>query len=265
MPAASDGSLILYHGWSSSASRKVRFALAEKQLPYASRPINVRKNEHHAPAYRRINPNGVVPALVHNGVQLIESSFINEYLDDAFPDNPIRPADPVARHAMRLWCRDVDDKYLPAVLKHNWQATIHPIAREWSDAELEDKLSNIPDPERRNFWYRMARDPFTPEELDEAMAVLRGLIRQMEETLADRPWLTGEDFSLADISVTPYVKRIEELDAAQLDPGANPRTANWWQRLTARPGFQAAHIGAYADQADPEYSGPRATDNPVDT
>ena len=154
---AVDESLILYHGWSSSASRKVRFALAEKQLAYVSHPINIRKNEHHSPEYRKINPNAVVPALIHNGAQLIESTFINEYLDEAFPGNPLRPATPLERHAMRLWCRDVDEKYLPAVLKHNWQRTIHPIARNWTDAELEAKLANIPSPERRNFWYRPYR------------------------------------------------------------------------------------------------------------
>ncbi len=161
---------------------------------------------------------------------------------------------------MRLWCRDVDEKYLPAVLKHNWQLTIHPIARNWSDAELDAKLANIPSPERRNFWYRMARDPFTAEELEAAMDVLRGLIRKMEDALAHGPWLLGEPFTLADISVTPYVKRIEELEPEQVDPRTNPRTADWWARLTARPGFKNAHIGGYLEQGSPDYAGPATVD-----
>lgn len=250
--------LILYHGWSSSASRKVRFALAEKGLAYDSRPLDIRRNEHHSPAYRAINPNGVVPALIHNGAILIESTFINEYLDDAFPDPPLRPADPVARHAMRLWCRDVDEKYLPAVQKHNWQATVHPIARAWSDEELAAKLASIPTAERRRTWYRMAREPFTGEELEAAMEVLRGLLRDMETALARGPWLTGATFSLADIAVTPYVKRIEELEPAQIDSDRHPRTADWWRRVTARPGFRGALIGGYLEQAAPDYRPPPA-------
>ncbi len=253
---SADDALVLYHGWSSSASRKVRFARGEKRLSYASRPINIRKNEHHSPEYRKINPNAVVPALIHNGVQLIESTFINEYLDEAFPEHPIRPADPLLRHGMRLWCRDVDEKYLPAILKHNWQLTIHPIARHWSDEELNAKLANIPSPERRNFWYRMARDPFTPEELEKEMEVLRGLIRKMEDALAGGPWLLGAQFTLADISVTPYVRRIEELEPAQLDRSRNPRTADWWSRLTARPGYKKAHMGDYLEQTRLDYVGP---------
>jgi glutathione S-transferase len=139
------------------------------------------------------------------------------------------------------------------VQKHNWQATVHPIASRWSDEELERKLASIPNPERRHTWYRMARDPFTAEELEAAMEVLRGLVRKMERTLADRPWLTGETFSLADISVSPYIKRIEELEPAQLDPSRNARVADWWRRITARPGYRAAHIGGYLEQAAPDY------------
>lgn len=254
--ATANGALVLYHGWSSSASRKVRFALAEKGLAYESRPIDIRKNEQHSPDYRRMNPKGVVPTLIHDGAVLIESTFICEYLDDAFPDPPLRPADPVARHAMRLWCRDVDNDYLPAVQKHNWQATVRPIARAWSDAQLEEKLAGIPDPARRHTWYRMAREPFTDAELETALDILRGLIVKMEAALVHDPWLTGADFSFADIAVTPYVKRIEELDPAQLTPDRHPRTSDWWQRLTARPGFGNAHIGGYLEQAAPDYRGP---------
>jgi glutathione S-transferase len=246
--------LVLYHGWTSSASRKVRFALAEKGLAYDSRPVDIRKNEHHTPEYRGINPRGVVPALIHNGVALIESTFINEYLDDAFPDPPLRPDDPLARYRMRMWCRDVDEKYLPAVQKHNWQATIHPIARQWSDEELEEKLANIPSAERRHTWYRMAREPFTAAELEAAMEVLRGLVRDMEPALAEQQWLTGDRLTFADIGVTPYVKRIEELEPQQLDAGRNPRTADWWRRITARPGFREANIGGYLEQAAPGYA-----------
>jgi glutathione S-transferase len=250
--------LILYHGWTSSASRKVRFTLAEKGLAYDSRPVDVRRNEHHTPEYRRINPRGVVPALVHDGATLIESTFICEYLDDAFPDPPLKPAEPLARYRMRMWCRDVDEKYLPAVQKHNWQATIHPIARAWSDAELAERLAAIPSPERRELWRRMAREPFSEAELEAAMQVLRGLIAEMEAALTDAPWLVGAALSLADIAVTPYVRRIEELEPAQLDAGRNPRAADWWRRVTARPGYRAAHIGGYLEQAAPGYRGPEA-------
>ena len=83
--------LVLYHAWNSSASRKVRLCLAEKNLAWQGRVIDINKFQHHTAWYKRINPSGIVPALLVNGPPeqgghaLIESNLINEYLDEAFP------------------------------------------------------------------------------------------------------------------------------------------------------------------------------------
>ena len=77
--------LVLYHAWVSSASRRVRFALEEKELPYQSVLVDLKKFEQHSPEYLAINPNGFVPTLLHEGIPVIESSVICEYLDDVFP------------------------------------------------------------------------------------------------------------------------------------------------------------------------------------
>src|SRR4026207_2035940 len=74
----------LHHAWRSSASRRVRLCLEEKGLAYESRPVDLAKMEHHTPEYLRINPNGVIPALVHDGRPLYESGTICEYIDEAF-------------------------------------------------------------------------------------------------------------------------------------------------------------------------------------
>jgi glutathione S-transferase len=55
---------VLYHGWKSSASRRVRLCLAEKGLRYESRIIDLAKDEHHSPEYLARNPNGVIPLLI---------------------------------------------------------------------------------------------------------------------------------------------------------------------------------------------------------
>ena len=56
--------LTLYHGWRSSASRRVRLCLAEKGLAFESKTIDLTKMEHHSPAFLKLNPNGVIPLLV---------------------------------------------------------------------------------------------------------------------------------------------------------------------------------------------------------
>jgi hypothetical protein len=62
--------LVLHHAWRSSASRRVRLCLEEKGLTYHDHVVDMAQMEHHSPEYLKINPNGVVPALIHNGRSL---------------------------------------------------------------------------------------------------------------------------------------------------------------------------------------------------
>ena len=68
----------------SVCSQKVRFALAEKKLRWEDHHINLQAGEQLRPEYLKLNPNAVVPTLVDNGTVIIESTVINEYLDDAY-------------------------------------------------------------------------------------------------------------------------------------------------------------------------------------
>jgi len=72
--------LKLYHWWSSTCSRRVRIGLAAKGLEWESVYVNLRTMENLEPWYVKLNPNGVVPTLDHDGRIVIESNFILEYL-----------------------------------------------------------------------------------------------------------------------------------------------------------------------------------------
>ena len=95
--------LELYHFDRSTAAQKVRIALAEKGLEWEGHYINTGfdKRDQHDPDYLKINPRGVVPTLIHDGKVIRESNVILEYLEDAFPAHPLRPADPFERAEMR--------------------------------------------------------------------------------------------------------------------------------------------------------------------
>jgi glutathione S-transferase len=102
-------SLTLYHGWRSSASRRVRLCLAEKGLAFESRVIDLTKMEHHSPGFLKLNPNGVIPLLIlEDGRSLYESGTICEFADETWPDPPLRPDDAYGRAVMRNWIRHVD-------------------------------------------------------------------------------------------------------------------------------------------------------------
>jgi len=94
-------SLVLYTYWRSSASYRVRFALAVKKLPYQSIPVNLQKGEQHGEEHRARSPTGYVPCLFIDGRLVVESVAIIELLDDLYPDPPLYPRDPWARARVR--------------------------------------------------------------------------------------------------------------------------------------------------------------------
>lgn len=237
----------LYHGWRSSASRRVRLCLAEKALAFESRIIDLTKMEHHSPAFLKLNPNGVIPLLIlEDGRSLYESGTICEYLDETHPEPPLRPADAFGRAEMRNWIRHIDG-LIGNLIIFNWAHSMAKVATQWSDAELSEKLKNVPSKERREAWLRTARKPYTEEEREEARVKLRiGLLDRMEEALKQHKWLVGDRYSLADIGAVPFIKRIDE-EIAPHEMPKHPRVAAWWTAIQARPAFATARIGPFTD------------------
>lgn len=90
------------HGyWRSSAAYRVRIALNLKGLAYEQQAHDLRADEQRSPAYLALNPQGLVPALETPHGVLTQSSAIIEWLDEAYPDPPLLPADPAGRAAVR--------------------------------------------------------------------------------------------------------------------------------------------------------------------
>lgn len=106
----------LYNYWRSSASWRVRIALHLKHLPYEYVPVHLINNggEQHEPAYKAMNPMSQVPVLeLDDGRRIAQSVAILEYLEDAFPDVPLRPADGYARAQMRQFVEIVNSGVQP--------------------------------------------------------------------------------------------------------------------------------------------------------
>ena len=239
--------LVLHHAWRSSASRRVRLCIEEKGLAYESRVVDLEKMEHHSPEYLKINPNGVIPALIHDGKSLYESGTICEYLDDAFPEPPLRPDDAYERASMRNWIRHADER-IGNLIIFNWVHGLAKTAAKWSDAELAERLKKIPSKERQEAWIRAARRPYTEEERAAARGRLVEMLDRMEAAMEKTGWLAGKRYSIADIALVPFVKRIEEEIAPdEVTPARHPRVAAWWQSIQARPAFARAKIGPFLD------------------
>ena len=240
--------LVLYDAPHSTCSQKVRLCLAEKGLKYESHIIDLAKGEHHSPEYLARNPNGVIPLLVlPDGRSLYESSTINEYLDETWPEPPLRPADPYLRAEMRNWVRYVDER-IGSLIVFNWKHGIAQVAAKLSDAELAERIRKIPSKERQEAWMRAARKPYTPEEEGEARRKLVLMLDKMEASLKEGDWLVGNRYSLADIGIVPFVKRIdEEIAPDEVTAKKHPRVFAWWQAVQARPAFAEARIRPFGE------------------
>src|SRR5262245_22524564 len=95
--------LTLYDSHGSPCARRVRAVLLEKGLTWTTRLVDLTRMEQKGPEYLELNPNGVVPTLVHDGRVIYESNVITEYVDDVFPGPRLYPADPWERAQAKMW------------------------------------------------------------------------------------------------------------------------------------------------------------------
>lgn len=190
----------------SSNCQKVRLALVEKGLPYESVMVNLRKNEQKRPEYLAVNPYGLVPAMEDNGIVMYESTIINEYLEEAYPQVPLMPKDLGARCKARL-LEDFRDNHLYPAMKVISAATRGVKKEEWDRGKI-----------------------------DAAFDSLHPMFQRLEDELAGKDYLVGS-YSLADIAFTPNLTRQIALGVGL--PARYPRIRAWVERLMNRPNYKS--------------------------
>jgi glutathione S-transferase len=214
--------------------------LAEKALAWDGDVLNLQRGDQHRPEYARLNPNEVVPTLVHDGRVVIESTLIMEYVDESFPTPPLMPPDPYSRAVARHWMKKVDD-YLHASCSTITFATANRKALlRKSPEELEAHLASVPDPAYRERQRLSIAHGLAAPHVAQAVRNYDKYVREMEATLAGQPYLAGNDYSLADAAATPYLNRAEMLGLERLWSERRPHAAAWLARVRARPSFDAA-------------------------
>ena len=227
----------LYHNDMSVCAQKVRFALAEKNLKWEGHHLNLRAGDQQRPEYLKLNPNAVVPTLVDDGTVIIESTVINEYLDDAYPEPRLRPTDSLFRARMRLWTKQLDEGVHAAtsVLSTAIAFRHQKLARGME--ELEKFHQQMPDPTKRErSWDTITKGV---DSIYFAGAVKRfdKLLADIETVLSQSPWLAGKELSLADVGYAPYMARLEHLQL-QFLWDKRPHVPAWFERLEERRGYK---------------------------
>ena len=228
------------HTWEPNAnSGKPLLCLHEKQVPFTHHYIDMGTREHHEPAYLAINPGGTVPALVHDGLVLTESTPMMEYIDDAFAGPPLRPADPTLRWRMRWIMRVMDNSVCPALAMIASNRLAAPRFVDTPEAEKQAALAKIPDPERRRTWELLMHDATPPDEIAESEGRVTDGLAPLESMLAEHPYLAGPEFSLADICAMATFYHLPISRPDDINGTTTPHLWEWLARCHARPGLRA--------------------------
>jgi glutathione S-transferase len=231
--------LHLYHDPLSSCAMRVRMVLAEKGLPWKSHVVNLANMEHATDEYQSINPNGLVPTLIHDGRTYIESIDIIQYLDELAPVPSLAPADLKDQPALRTLLRIADDSQVS--LKRLTHEFLFRGSGRYCSEEDQRRFSSS----HKNTWLVAfkrafaARDANWEANLETAIREMDSHFRNLEHGLATNRWLIGNRFTLADIAWTPNVHRMHLMEWPMT---LYPHLSRWYSQLQQRPSFQQAVI-----------------------
>jgi glutathione S-transferase len=197
----------LYDFLSCPYGQKVRIVLAEKSLSYDLVPIDLSQNEHKHHDFLRLNPFGRVPVLIDEDTTVYDSTIINEYLEDEYPEPPILP--PIGSSGMRSRARIFED-----FADTSFTPQVGQLIAEAAKGEGATDATRL-----QQLHLRVER-----------------ILDYINNELKGQQYIAGE-FSVADIGFAPRLLVLKDLG---IDVAGNNR-ANvdaWLKRMLERPSIR---------------------------
>lgn len=202
----------IYGNPGSTCTRKVLALFAEKNITPDFVVVDMGKGEHKSPEHLARQPFGQVPALEDDGFWLYESRAMCRYLDEKLGGPKLVPADLKARALMEQWMSVETSNFTPAAMKIIYGAVFEPM-----------------------FYGK----PFNQAKVDEGKAGIKAALEVMDKQLTKTPYLTGSEFTLADICFMPYIEYIymgKQGDVIE----SYPAVSKWWKGISDRRSWQIA-------------------------
>ena len=234
--------LELYHHGTSVCAAKPRIVLAEKGIDWKGHYVDILAGEQFRPEYMKMNPNAVVPTLVHDGHVVIESTVICEYLDEVFPDPPLKPDNPRDRAQMRIWTKRIDEQVHPATTPITYAISHRHVVISHGPAVVEEYINKM-GPAAAVKRRRRIELGIEDEDARASLKVWDKFLADMESALSRQPWLAGAKFSLAEACVLPFINRLDMLQLSGMWTGARPNVARWFDALKKKPWFEPMMYG----------------------
>jgi glutathione S-transferase len=233
-----DEVLELYHNINSDCAQKVRIALEEKGQKAKDHMMTLRGDQNE-PAYMKLNPNGVIPTLVHDGQPIVESSLILYYIDDTFPEPPLMPREPLLRFKVRIYNKLIDEYLHNACTILTFATAFRPNFLKMPREAWLAEINKAPLKRRAEYKRSVIEHGLDSEFAVDALAQHQKLLSMMAQSLATGPYLAGDRFSNADCAVIPYILRLELLKLDKMW-APYPAVPEWWARVRTRPSVTAA-------------------------
>jgi len=216
----------LYNFFRSSASFRVRIALALKGLAYEYVPVHLARGEHKLPDYAVKSADGLVPLLETDGQRLSQSMAIIEYLDETHPQPPLLPPDAVSRAQVRALAQSI-------------ACEIHPLNNLRVLKYLSKQLKV--DEEAKNTWYRH----WVREGLESFERQLQTLAAQRQRRgLPASTYCYGDAPTLADCCLVPQIFNGKRFD---VNFDGLPLTMGAFDACMKLPAFQQAQPSSCPD------------------
>ena len=228
--------LHLFHFATSNCSQRVRLMLQEKGVRWESHHVNLAENENATPEFIALNPNGVVPVLVHDGVTHIESNDIIQYVDEQF-DGPKLSPNCDDDNAFLVETLELSSAF-QRVLKLLTHEFLFKPVRRMNDAQLARYAEGTKNEKLIEFMTEFSsKEGFGQAKISAAVAEVEDLLAYLERRLGDRPWLSGSEFGLADIS---WVVNLHRFQHMKYPVERYKKVAAWLERVRERPSFGPA-------------------------
>jgi glutathione S-transferase len=228
----------LYNAPQSTCSQRVRFVLNAKNIPFSEIKLDLLAGDQLKTDYLKLNPNGVVPTLDHDGAIVIDSSVIIEYLDEIAPE-PVNftPENSVERARMRALMHFIDEMPAAAIRVPTFNLAFLPRFAAMSEEEFIAFAESKP--LRKEFMLAMGRKGFPEKDMNAALDRLKRTLVRMDDEIAKSggPWLLGKHITLADISVMPSIVRMADLGLDAMWQN-RPSIARWYDAIRAQEAYQ---------------------------
>jgi glutathione S-transferase len=203
--------MLLYHDTRAPNPRRVRIFFAEKGISYETIEVSIAAQAHQTPEFRKKNPIALLPVLeLADGRVLRESMAICRYVEELHPEPNLFGADAWERATIEQWNRHAELELL------------FPISQVFRNTN--------------KFWVGRIKQCSEFAEIMREQVASR--FEWLDSELANRPYIAGERFSVADITALCAID-FGKVSNIRIDAEKHPRLAAWHQRVTERPTSKA--------------------------